>query len=84
MPKIDFDLRQILSARDVGCLKHFYNNCANNTRRWEIGFNNIKFILSKTLNALVYLHDNGYVHRDVKGECLAFNFAIAYSLFSTV
>jgi len=68
MPVMDCDLRQILSTREVGCLKHFYTNCSKEPGRWETGFNNIKFILGETLKALVYLHDNGYVHRDVKGK----------------
>ena len=68
MPVMDCDLRQILSAREVGCLKHFYTNCSKEPGRWETGFNTIKFILGETLKALIYLHDNGYVHRDVKGH----------------
>jgi len=67
MPKMDCDLRQIMSTREVGCLKHFYNNCGNDLRKWETGFSNIKFILGETLKALIYLHENGYVHRDIKG-----------------
>ena len=67
MPKMDCDLRQILSAKDVGCLKYFYHNCSKEPTRWERGFNNIKFVLTETLEALAYLHSNGYVHRDVKG-----------------
>lgn len=68
MPKMDYDLRQILSSREVGCLKHFYNHCSKDTEKWQTGFYNIKFILAGTLEALAYLHANGYVHRDVKGE----------------
>jgi len=73
MPKMDCDLRQIMSTREVGCLKNFYINCVNDLRKWEIGFSNIKFILGETLKALIYLHDNGYVHRDIKGNCLTCN-----------
>ena len=68
MPKMDCDLRQILSARDVGCMKYFYRNCVKEPTRWERGFNNIKFVLTETLEALAYIHSNGFVHRDVKGQ----------------
>ena len=68
MPKMDYDLRQVMNTREVGCLKHFYNHCSKDSEKWQTGFNNIKFILAKTLDALTYIHDNGYVHRDVKAS----------------
>ena len=68
MPNMDYDLRQILLSREIGCLKHLYINCTRDTRRWESTYGNIKFILRETLNALAYLHFKGFVHRDIKGR----------------
>jgi len=67
MPQMDYDLRQMLSAKQIGCLKCFHYICSKEPTRWEKGYNNIKFVLAETLEALAYLHSNGYVHRDVKG-----------------
>jgi len=67
MPRMDYDLRQILSSKDVGCMKYYYRNSLWEPARWETGFNNIKFILAETLKAVAYMHSNGFVHRDVKG-----------------
>ena len=68
MPKMDYDLRQILSVKEIGCLKHLYAHCSKDLGKFNKAYNNIKFILRNVLKALAYLHSNGYVHRDVKGE----------------
>lgn len=67
MSRMDYDLRQILSTKEVGCLKHLYQNCSANHAKFDRAFSNIKYTLKETLKALAFMHSNGYVHRDVKG-----------------
>ena len=76
MPKMDCDLRQILSSKDVGCLKNLYVHCSKQPDKFTNAYNNIKYILKETLNALEYLHLNGYVHRDIKGNSFSCVFSI--------
>ena len=68
MSRMDCDLRQILSSREVGCLKHYYAHCSKDPEKFEIAYNNVKYVLMETLKSLEYLHSQGYVHRDVKGN----------------
>ena len=68
MPKMDYDLRKILSTKEVGCLKYLYRNCSTtNPVKFDRAFSNVKFILKETLKALSYIHSSGFTHRDVKG-----------------
>ena len=64
MPIMDYDLRRIFSAKEVGCLKHLHKNSLMNFDR---AFSNVKYMLRELLKALAFIHSNGYVHRDVKG-----------------
>ena len=72
MPTMDYDLRQILSTKTIGCLKFLYYHCSisNNIDKWTMAYRNIKYILKETLKALAYLHGNGYsyVHGDITGK----------------
>ncbi len=68
MPKLDFDLRQVLSDKKVGCLKYFYRNCRKDHEKFKQAIKNVLFTLNETLKALKYIHHNGYVHRDVKAS----------------
>ena len=53
MLKMDYDLRQILSTKEVGCLKHFYNHCSARMEpnKWDAAYKNVKFILKEMLKA---------------------------------
>ena len=71
MPRMDCDLRQILSTKEVGCLKYLYGNCSTNRAKFDTAFGNVKYTLKETLKALIFIHSSGFVHRDVKGEIIS-------------
>ena len=63
-------------------MKYYYRNSSREPARWETGFNNIKFVLAEALEAVAYMHSNGFVHRDLKGELFIVVCCIAFRIIS--
>ena len=68
MEKMNYDLRQVLSMKNVGSMKYFYKCSTTTHHQFNVGYKNVKYIFSETLEALTYLHQSGYVHRDIKAS----------------
>ena len=67
MQKMDINFRNVLSTKDHGCLKHLKMKLAEKRDQWETVLLNVKHVLRSVLKALDYMHEQGLVHRDVKG-----------------
>ena len=67
MQKMDINFRNVLSTKDHGCLKHLKMKLVEKRDQWEIVLLNVKHVLRSVLKALDYMHEQGLVHRDVKG-----------------
>ena len=72
MQKMDINFRNVLSTKDHGCLKHIKMKLVEKRDQWETVLLNIKHVLRSVLKALDYMHEQGLVHRDVKGERTAY------------
>ena len=68
MTKCDMDLRNVISTKQQGCLKHLKLQLVEHPNAWEVAVVNMKYILRSLLKAIEYMYDLGLVHRDVKGE----------------
>lgn len=65
LPKMKYDLRQILSIKVKGWLKHLYFLCLKYLEKVYNNFNDV--VLNVLLEDLLYLHSNECDHQGVKG-----------------
>ena len=68
MNKLDMDFRSVISTKEHGCLKHLKLQLSEQRNVWEVVMVNVKYVLRSVLRALDYMHSQGLVHRDVKGN----------------
>ena len=75
MPKMDISLRNVLSAScgEHGDLKQLKMQLSG-TEEWDLVLLNIKHILRSVLEALNYMHSQGFVHRNINGMQLNIKF----------
>ena len=67
MTKMNMDFRSVISTKEHGCLKHLKLQLVEQRNLWELVMVNVKYVLRSVLKALDYMHNQGLVHRDVKG-----------------
>ncbi len=68
MPKMDINLRNLLSRKEHGCLKHIKAQLRERIPLWDQVLRNTKHILKSVLKALDYMHNQALVQRDVKAS----------------
>ncbi len=66
MPRMDYDLRKILSDKKTGCLKSYHLANARDPAKFARGFKNVMHFLNETREGIAYMHSKGFVHRDIK------------------
>lgn len=62
------DFRSVISTKEHGYLKHLKLQLSEQRNVWEVVMVNIKYVLRSVLRGLDYMHSQGLVHRDVKGN----------------
>ena len=62
------DFRSVISTKEHGCLKHLKLQLSEQRNMWEVVMVNVKYVFRSVLKALDYMHNQGLVHRDVKGS----------------
>ena len=67
MNKLDMNFRSVISTKEHGCLKHLKLQLSDQRNVWKVVIVNVKYVLRSVLRALDHMHNQGLVHRDVKG-----------------
>ena len=61
------DFISVISTKEHSYLKHLKLQLNDQRNVWEVVMVNVKYVLRSALKALDYMHNQGLVHRDVKG-----------------